>query len=182
MDVLVLAAVIAGALLCLGTYARRWQHASHWVAYLSATPGDRNVVVWDGPAPALAVKASQFVDMYQRTWPLIRDVWPEASTRLAEVGRPRAFAECEAALATITGSAAAVDRFVAAYTLMAMVTYDSRLAAALATADMTGTNLDDAARTHILSLYKPVTPVASTPVGELVAARWKLSPFRHTAA
>jgi len=178
MDVLVISGIIVGALLCLGMYARRWQRPAHWAAYLAATPGDRNVVQWHGPPPALATTAAAFVDMYQSTWPLVRAVWPRASTRLAEVGRPRAFSECEAALAPITGNVPAVDRFVAAYTLMAMVTYDSRLAAALVAADMTGSDLNEAAASYILGLYETVEPISSSAVGDLVAERWKKSPFR----
>jgi len=174
----VVAGIIVGALLCLGTYARRWQRPAHWSAYLAATPGDRNVVQWNGSPPEIAAKAAAFVDMYQSTWPLVREVWPKASTRLAEVGRPQTFAECEAALASITGNVPAVDRFVAAYTLMAMVTYDSRLAAALVAADMTGSDLNEAATSYILELYDTGGPIDGAAVGDLVAERWKKSPFR----
>jgi hypothetical protein len=181
MDVLIAVVVTVGLLLCMSAYVQRWQRVAHWDAYLKATPGDRNAVQWSGDPPPLAATAHAFVSMYERTWPLVQRVWPCAAARLAEVGRPRAFAECEAALAGVTGCAPPVDRFVSAYMLMAMVTYDTRLAAALVAADMTGDNLDDAARTHILSLYSPVLAIDASPVGDLIAKRWELSPFRHTS-
>jgi hypothetical protein len=176
--VIVVAGAAAGAAAWVARRVERSLEPGHWRAYLEATPGDRNRVVWSSKAPALAEAADRFVDMYTATWATVTELWPAAAERLAEVGRARAFAEAEAAFAPLTGVGSRIERFVAAYSMMAMVTFDAGLHGRLVAADVAGENLSTAAADYIASIAPDPLPAPDLgPVGDYVAARWRLSPW-----
>jgi hypothetical protein len=171
---ILIATLIAIVVIVVAKAVRRKNATNHWKAYLLATPGERNKVVWAGKPPTLATHAQRFVAMYEDTWRLVVELWPEAATRLAQFNRPRAFAECEAVLAPLTGTATPVDRFVEAYTMMAMITFDQKLQDRLRGADADDLVLDIAAKDYIRDMYGESTPeVEFGTAGKLVAARWQ---------
>lgn len=181
MDSVTIVAIAGAAAGAAAWAARRFEKSlepEHWRVYLQAAPGGRNAVVWPGDPPPLAKAAARFVDMYTATWATVVELWPEAATRLAEVGRPRAFAEAEAAFARLTGVGSQIERFVAAYSMMAMVTFDEGLHGRLVAADAAGEPLAVAAADYIASLAPDPLPTPSFgPVGDYVAERWKRSPW-----
>lgn len=174
--------VVAGAAAGAAAWAaRRFEKSlepGHWREYLGAAPGDRNAVVWPNKPPPLAEAAERFVDMYSATWSTVAQLWPQAAGRLAQVGRPRAFAEAEAAFAPLTGVGSRIERFVAAYSMMAMVTFDEGLHGRLVAADAAGEPLNVAAADYIAALAPDPLPAPDLgPVGGYVAERWRLSPW-----
>lgn len=181
MDSVTIIAVAGCAAGAAAWAARRFEKSlepGHWRAYLGATPGDRNAVVWPGKPPPLAKAAERFVDMYSATWATVAQLWPAAAERLAEVGRSRAFAEAEAAFAPLTGVGGRLERFVAAYSMMAMVTFDEGLHGRLIAAEAAGEPLSTAAAEYIAALAPGRMPEPDLgPVGRYIAERWRLSPW-----
>jgi len=175
---ILIATIFAIIFIVIAKAVRRRTAANHWKAYLLATPGERNKVVWAGKPPALAAHAERFVAMYEETWKLVVDVWPEAATRLAQFNRPRAFAECEAILAPLTGTVEPIDRFVEAYSMMAMITFDQKLQDRLRGADADDVVLDIAAKDYMREMYGDGVPEVDLGTsGRLVAARWQHALF-----
>lgn len=175
---IIVASVLATIVIAAVLRFEKNKPSSHWSAYLLATPGDRNAVVWNGKPPRLAEFAKQFLEMYERLWVQLIEVWPDAPQRVAEVGRPRAFAECEAVIAPLIGTDSKIDRFVTAYTLMCMITFDKVLHARLTEAKETGMDLDETAKTYITMLAGESIPdleVNST--AAYIMQRWKFSPW-----
>lgn len=171
---LLVASLIALMAIVIAKAVQKKNAKNHWKAYLLASPGERNKVVWAGKPPELAHRAARFVEMYEDTWQLVVQLWPDAAVRLAQFNRPRAFAECEAVLAPLTDIADPVDRFVDSYILMAMITFDERLHARLKGATAEDLDLDTAAKDYVRDLYGESTPAVDFGIaGKLMQARWQ---------